>query len=308
MLDKNVVVIGSGPAGCTAAIYLARAGYRVTQVMGHQVGGQLTTTADVENYPGFDAINGTELIMRMQYQADKYNITKIEDVITSVNFANIPFVIEISNGEKYSYDAVVIATGASAKWLGLDSEREYKNYGVSSCATCDGYFYRGKKVAVVGGGNTAVEEALILANFAESVTLIHRRDELRAEKIIQDRLFSNEKITCIWNSQVVEILGSKNPKHVNGLSLKNLLNGEISKIDVDGVFIAIGHAPQTAPFIGALDLDIGGYIKTEPGSTKTSVKGVFAAGDVQDKIYRQAITAAASGCQAAIDVAHYLGG
>lgn len=307
MSNKKVIVIGSGPAGYTASIYLARGGYQVEQIMGPQVGGQLTTTAEVENYPGFESINGTELVMKMQRQAEKYGVHMVMASVIDVDFSGHPFTVVLENGNVSKADAVIIATGAEAKWLGLESEEKYKNFGVSSCATCDGYFYRGKKVAVVGGGNTAVEEALILSKFADSVTLIHRRDTLRAEKILQQRLFENPKISCIWNSTVEEVLGRDNPKHVSGLKIRNMLDDSLAVIDVEGVFVAIGHSPKTAPFKNAIALDDAGYIELRPGTTETSVKGVYAAGDVCDKTYRQAVTAAGSGCMAAADAASYLG-
>lgn len=304
--DKHIAVIGSGPAGCTAALYLARAGYCVNQFTGATPGGQLTTTADVENYPGFLSINGAELVMKMQNQAQKYGVNLLRSSITGIDISSRPFGLIQDGGARSFANAVIIATGAQAKWLGLKSEDEFRNYGVSSCATCDGFFYRGKRVAVIGGGNTAVEEALILANFVESVTLIHRRDTLKAEKILQDRLFAHPKITCVWNAEVLEILGSENPKHVTGIRIKSMPDGTQSEIELDGVFVAIGHAPQSAAFADVVQLDEYGYIKTAPDSAATSTPGIFAAGDVRDSKYRQAITAAGQGCMAAIEAANYL--
>ncbi|GAB0114230.1 thioredoxin reductase [Acidisoma sp. C75] len=302
-----MLVIGAGPAGYTAAIYAARAGLSPVLVAGLQPGGQLTITTDVENYPGFaDAIQGPWLMEQMAAQAERMGTRIVHDIITEVDLSRHPFVAISDSNERFEANSVVIATGASARWLELPSERALRGAGVSACATCDGFFYRGKKVAVIGGGNTAVEEALYLTHHASHVTLIHRRDSLRAERIMQDRLFSNPKVSVIWDHVVDEVLGAGEPPVVTGLRLKHVANGASRTLDVDGVFIAIGHTPNTAVFKGALALDAEGYILTEPGTTRTSVPGVFAAGDVQDRIYRQAVTAAASGCMAALDAEKWL--
>jgi thioredoxin reductase (NADPH) len=302
-----VLIIGAGPAGYTAAIYAARAGLSPVLVAGLQPGGQLTITTDVENYPGFaDAIQGPWLMDQMATQAERMGTRIIHDIITEVDFSRRPFVAISDSNERFEANAVVIATGASARWLELPSERALRGAGVSACATCDGFFYRGKKVAVIGGGNTAVEEALYLTHHASHVTLVHRRDSLRAERILQDRLFSNPKVSVIWDHAVDEILGEGTPATVNGLRVKHVKTGVTRTLDLDGVFVAIGHTPNTTVFRGALDLDPDGYILTETGTTRTSVAGVFAAGDVQDRIYRQAVTAAASGCMAALDAEKWL--
>lgn len=302
-----VLVIGAGPAGYTAAIYAARAGLSPVLVAGLQPGGQLTITTDVENYPGFaDAIQGPWLMEQMAAQAERMGTRIVHDIITEVDLSRHPFVAISDSNERFEANSIVVATGASARWLELPSERALRGAGVSACATCDGFFYRGKKVAVIGGGNTAVEEALYLTHHASHVTLIHRRDSLRAERIMQDRLFSNPKVSVIWDHVVDEVLGAGEPPVVTGLRLKHVANGASRTLDVDGVFIAIGHTPNTAVFKGALALDAEGYILTEPGTTRTSVPGVFAAGDVQDRIYRQAVTAAASGCMAALDAEKWL--
>jgi thioredoxin reductase (NADPH) len=302
-----VLIIGAGPAGYTAAIYAARAGLSPVLVAGLQPGGQLTITTDVENYPGFaDAIQGPWLMDQMATQAERMGTRIIHDIITEVDFSRRPFVAISDSNERFEANAVVIATGASARWLELPSERALRGAGVSACATCDGFFYRGKKVAVIGGGNTAVEEALYLTHHASHVTLVHRRDSLRAERILQDRLFSNPKVSVIWDHAVDEILGEGAPATVNGLRVKHVKTGVTRTLDLDGVFVAIGHTPNTTVFRGALDLDPDGYILTEIGTTRTSVAGVFAAGDVQDRIYRQAVTAAASGCMAALDAEKWL--
>lgn len=302
-----VLIIGAGPAGYTAAIYAARAGLSPVLIAGLQPGGQLTITTDVENYPGFaDAIQGPWLMDQMAAQAERMGTRIIHDIVTEVDFARRPFVAISDSNERFEANAVIIATGASARWLELPSERALRGAGVSACATCDGFFYRGKKVAVIGGGNTAVEEALYLTHHASHVTLVHRRDSLRAERILQDRLFSNPKVSVIWDHQVDEILGDGAPATVNGLRLKHVRTGAAQTLDLDGVFVAIGHSPNTTVFQGALDLDAEGYVLTETGTTRTSVPGVFAAGDVQDRIYRQAVTAAASGCMAALDAEKWL--
>ena len=306
-LSTRLAVLGSGPAGYTAAIYAARAGLQPVLIQGITPGGQLTTTTDVENYPGFrDVIQGPWLMEEMQAQAEHVGTKVVWDHITSVDFSRRPFLLTGDGGTQYHADAVVIATGAQAKWLELPSEEHMKGRGASACATCDGFFYRGKKVAVIGGGNTAVEEALYMTNHSHDVTLIHRRDGLRAEKILQDRLFANEKINVIWDSEVVEFVGGGDPEALVGLDLRNRRTGEVSRLEVEGAFVAIGHKPATELFAGQLELDSDGYIKVEPGTTKTSVPGVFASGDVMDKIYRQAVTAAGTGCMAALDAEKFL--
>jgi thioredoxin reductase (NADPH) len=306
-LSTRVAVLGSGPAGLTAAIYAARAGLSPVVIQGIQPGGQLTTTTDVENYPGFrEVIQGPWLVEEMQAQAEHVGTKVVWDHITSVDLSRRPFRLSGDGGAQYFADALVIATGAQAKYLGLPSEEHMKGRGVSACATCDGFFYRGKKVAVIGGGNTAVEEALYMTNHSHDVTLIHRRDALRAEKILQDRLFANEKINIIWDSEVIEFVGGGDPEALVGLDIRNKRTGEISRVEVEGAFVAIGHQPATELFKDQLDLDGDGYIVVEPGTTKTSIPGVFACGDVMDKIYRQAVTAAGTGCMAALDAEKYL--
>ena len=306
-LSTRVAVLGSGPAGLTAAIYAARAGLSPIVIQGIQPGGQLTTTTDVENYPGFrEVIQGPWLVEEMQAQAEHVGTKVVWDHITEVDLSRRPFRLSGDGGAQYFADALVIATGAQAKWLGLPSEEHMKGRGASACATCDGFFYRGKKVAVIGGGNTAVEEALYLTNHSHDVTLIHRRDSLRAEKILQDRLFANEKINVVWDSEVVEFVGGGEPEALVGLDIRNKRTGETSRIEVEGAFVAIGHQPATELFKGQLDLDDDGYIIVEPGTTKTKIAGVFACGDVMDKIYRQAVTAAGTGCMAALDAEKYL--
>jgi len=304
-LHTKVLIIGSGPAGYTAAIYAARANLAPVLVQGLQPGGQLTITTDVENYPGFaDVIQGPWLMEQMKAQAAHVGTKLISDIITKVDFSRRPFKATGDSGTVYTADTVVISTGATARWLGLPTEKEFMGKGVSACATCDGFFFRGKEVAIVGGGNTAVEEAIFLTNFCKKVTLIHRRDELRAEKLMQERLFKNEKIAFIWDSTVEEILGDKTG--VTGLKLKNVKTGKDSTIDVAGIFVAIGHDPATKIFKGHVDMDNHGYIITAPDSTATSVPGVFAAGDVKDKVYRQAVTAAGMGCMAALEADRFL--
>jgi thioredoxin reductase (NADPH) len=306
-ISTRVAVLGSGPAGFTAAIYAARAGLSPIVIQGIQPGGQLTTTTDVENYPGFrEVIQGPWLMEEMQAQAEHVGTKVIWDHISEVDLSRRPFRLTGDSGAQIFADALVIATGAQAKWLGLPSEEHMKGRGASACATCDGFFYRGKKVAVIGGGNTAVEEALYLTNHSHDVTLIHRRDTLRAEKILQDRLFANEKIDVIWDSEVVEFVGGGEPEALIGLDIRNKLTGEISRVEVEGAFVAIGHQPATELFKGQLKLDDEGYILVEAGTTRTSVAGVFACGDVMDKIYRQAVTAAGTGCMAALDAEKYL--
>ena len=306
-ISTRVAVLGSGPAGLTAAIYAARAGLSPIVIQGIQPGGQLTTTTDVENYPGFrEVIQGPWLMEEMQAQAEHVGTKMVWDHITSVDLSRRPFRISGDSGTQYFADALVIATGAQAKYLGLPSEEHMKGRGVSACATCDGFFYRGKKVAVIGGGNTAVGEALYMTNHSHDVTLIHRRDTLRAEKILQDRLFANEKIDVIWDSEVVEFVAGGDPEALVGVDLRNKRTGETSRLDVEGAFVAIGHEPATELFKGQVDLDLDGYITVEAGTTKTSVAGVFACGDVMDKIYRQAVTAAGTGCMAALDAEKFL--
>jgi len=306
-ISTRLAVIGSGPAGYTAAIYAARAGLSPIIIQGIQPGGQLTITTDVENYPGFrDVIQGPWLMEEMQAQAEHVGTKVIWDHITSIDLTRRPFRLTGDGGDTYFADALVIATGAQAKYLGLPSEEHLKGRGVSACATCDGFFYRGKKVAVIGGGNTAVEEALYMTNHSHDVTLIHRRDSLRAEKILQDRLFANPAIKIVWDSEVVEFVAGGQPEALIGLDLRNRVTGEVSRLEVDGGFVAIGHSPATELFQGHLDLDSDGYIKVEPGTTRTSVPCVFACGDVMDKIYRQAVTAAGTGCMAALDAEKYL--
>ncbi len=300
----KVLIIGAGPAGYTAAIYAARAGLEPLLVAGMQPGGQLTITTDVENYPGFaQAIQGPWLMDQMQAQAEHVGTKILSDLITEVDFTGRPFRAVADSGDVFLADAVIIATGAQARWLGLESEKRLSGFGVSACATCDGFFFRGKRVAVVGGGNTAVEEALYLTHHASHVTLIHRRDSLRAERILQKRLFAHPKVSVVWNAEVAEVLGGQT---VEAVRLRDTQTGGLSDLGVDGVFIAIGHTPTTELFRGKLDLDGDGYILTMPGSTRTSVPGVFAAGDVQDKIWRQAVTAAGTGCMAALEVEKWI--
>ena len=306
IISTRLLILGSGPAGLTAAIYAARAGLSPVVVQGIQPGGQLTTTTDVENYPGFrDVIQGPWLMEEMQAQAEHVGTKMVWDHVSEVDFSRRPFVVKGDSGE-YHADTMVIATGAQAKWLGLPSEEHMKGKGASACATCDGFFYRGKKVAVIGGGNTAVEEALYLTNHSQDVTLIHRRDSFRAEKILQDRLFANPHIKVVWDSEVAEFVSGGTPEVLVGLDIRNVKTGAVSRIDVDGAFVAIGHSPATELFKGKLTLDDDGYILVETGSTKTSVPGVYACGDVMDKIYRQAVTAAGTGCMAALDAEKFL--
>jgi len=303
----KVVIIGSGPAGYTAAIYAARAMLEPILLQGIQPGGQLTITTDVENYPGFaDVIQGPWLMEQMQKQAEHVGTRIITDHVTKVELARRPFRLTCDSGDVYLAESLILATGAQARWLELPSEQRFKGYGVSACATCDGFFYRGKEVVVIGGGNTAVEEALFLANFASKVTVVHRRDSFRAEKILQDRLAKNPKISVIWDSVLDEVHGSENPLKVNAVSLKNVKTNVITKMALDGIFIAIGHSPASELVIGQLEMKPSGYIKTAPFSTATSVAGVFAAGDVTDDVYRQAVTAAGQGCMAALEAGHFL--
>ncbi len=303
----RVLIIGAGPAGYTAAIYAARAALKPMLVAGLQPGGQLTITTDVENYPGFaETIQGPWLMEQMAAQAAHVGTELVDDLITDADFSARPFKCTGDSGDIYLADSVIIATGAQARWLGLDSEKKFQGFGVSACATCDGFFFREKHVAVIGGGNTAVEEALYLTHLAATVTVIHRRDSFRAERILQQRLAANTKVKVIWDTVVDEITGNEKPATVNGLRLHNVKTGETSSLAVDGVFIAIGHTPTTAVFRDQVSCDPEGYVITVPGSTRTSVPGVFAAGDVQDKIWRQAVTAAGTGCMAALEVEKWL--
>ena len=303
----KLLIIGSGPAGYTAAIYAARANLAPVLFQGLQTGGQLSITTDVENYPGFaDVIQGPWLMEQMEAQAKHCGTEIISDMIASVDFSRAPYRCVADSGDVFLADSVVLATGAKARWLGLESEQTFSGFGVSACATCDGFFFRGKPVAVVGGGNTAVEEANYLAKLASKVTLIHRRDELRAEKVLQDRLLANPKIDVLWDHVVEEVLGDEDPLGVTGLRLKNVKSDQEQTIAVDGVFIAIGHDPATSLFKGQIEMDEHGYVLTKPDSTATNVPGVFAAGDVQDQIYRQAVTAAGTGCMAALEAEKYL--
>ncbi|MBJ7534359.1 thioredoxin-disulfide reductase [Rhodomicrobium vannielii ATCC 17100] len=303
----RVVIVGSGPAGYTAAIYAARAMLKPLLIEGMQPGGQLTTTTEVENYPGFaEPIQGPWLMEQMRAQALHVGAEIVQDLITSVDFSRLPLVLNGDSGATYRAESVIISTGAQARWLGIPSEQHFRGYGVSACATCDGFFYRGKDVLVIGGGNTAVEEALFLTKFAKSVTVAHRRDSFRAEKILQNRLFSNPKVKVLWNTVLDEVVGNDNPKAVTGARLRDTVTGEATLLPMDGIFIAIGHAPATEIFKGQLETTSGGYLVTAAKSTATNVAGVFAAGDVTDDIYRQAVTAAGMGCMAALDAERYL--
>jgi thioredoxin reductase (NADPH) len=305
----KLIIIGSGPAGYTAAIYAARAMLKPVLIEGIQPGGQLTITTDVENYPGFaDVIQGPWLMEQMRAQAAHVGTEIISDHISSVDFSRRPFRMKADSGAEFTADTVVIATGAQARWLGLPSEEKFKGFGVSACATCDGFFYRNKEVLVIGGGNTAVEEALYLTNHASKITLVHRRHDLRAERILQDRLFNNEKISVIWDSVLDEVLGSETPPSVTGARLKNIKTGEFTEVKTDGIFIAIGHVPATELFKGQVAMKANGYILVAPHSTATNVPGVFAAGDVADDVYRQAVTAAGMGCMAALEAEKFLAG
>src|SRR5215212_3033097 len=304
---SKVVIIGSGPAGYTAAIYAARATLKPILVQGIQPGGQMTITTDVENYPGFaDVIQGPWLMEQMQKQADHVGTRLVADHVNKVDLSQRPFRLECDSGDVYIADVLVVATGAQARWLDLPSEQKFKGYGVSACATCDGFFYRGKEVFVIGGGNTAVEEALFLTNFASKVTVVHRRDHFRAEKILQDRLFKNPKIEVIWDSVLHDVLGDDNPLKVKGIAIRNVKSGAVTEKRADGVFIAIGHSPSTELVQGQLEMKPSGYVKVAPNSTATSVPGVFAAGDVTDDLLRQAVTAAGLGCMAALEAERYL--
>jgi thioredoxin reductase (NADPH) len=305
--SSRILILGSGPAGYTAAIYAARANLKPVLLKGLQPGGQLTITTDVENYPGYaDAVQGPWMMEQMEAQAANVGSVLVEDMAAAVDFSSRPFVVTGDTGDRYEAESIVLATGASARWLGLESEEKFKGFGVSACATCDGFFFRDREVAVVGGGNTAVEEALYLTNFASKVIVIHRRDSLRAEKILQDRLFRNPKIEMKWNAVVEEVIGAGPPPGVTGVQLRDTKGGSGETLDVDGVFVAIGHTPNTELFRGQVEMDSEGYIITDPDSTRTSVDGVFAAGDVQDKIFRQAVTAAGTGCMAALEAERFL--
>lgn len=312
-IRTKMLIIGSGPAGYTAAIYAARANLDPVLVLGREPGGQLTITTEVENYPGFaDPIQGPWLMEQMKAQAENVGTKTIQEMISDIDFSSRPYKATSEDGTKFVADTVVICTGAKARWLGLESETKFQNMGVSACATCDGFFFRGKNVAVVGGGNSAVEEALFLANLCEKVTLIHRRDELRAEKIMQERLFNHPKIDILWDNVVEEILGVEQGQGdapgVNAVRTKNIKTGDTTQIDIEGIFIAIGHDPATELFKGKLDMDDEGYLITAPDSTATSLPGIYAAGDVKDKTYRQAVTAAGMGCMAALEADKYLAG
>ncbi len=306
-MHSKVIIIGSGPAGYTAAIYAARAMLSPVLISGMEPGGQLTTTTDVENYPGFaDVIQGPWLMEEMKKQAEAVGTVFKNDMIKEVNFKNSPFELLGESGEKYTADSVIISTGAQARWLNLETETKYRGFGVSACATCDGFFYKEKEVIVVGGGNAAVEEALFLTKFASKVTLVHRRDSLRAEKLLQQKILSHPKIKIIWDSAVKEVLGTENPKGVTGVILENTKNKSTTKVDTHGIFVAIGHDPATKIFTNQITMDKEGYILTEADSTKTNIKGIFAAGDVKDKTYRQAVTAAGMGCMAALEAEKFL--
>ena len=308
-IKAKVLIIGSGPAGLSAAIYAARASLEPTLIHGMQPGGQLTITTDVENYPGFaKTIQGPWLMQEMEQQAGHVGTKMTHDYVEKVDFRNKPFKVYTSSGDVYEAESIIISTGAQAKWLGLDSEQEFQGFGVSGCATCDGFFFKGKEVAVVGGGNTAVEEALFLTNHASKVYIIHRRGTFRAEKILQERLFANDKIEAIWDHTLEEVVGEKDPKAVTGVKVKNVKDGKIKNIKCEGVFIAIGHKPNTDMFKDQIKMDEEGYILTAPDSTETNIQGVYAAGDVQDKIYRQAVTAAGTGCMAALEADKFLRG
>ena len=305
----RVAIIGSGPAGWTAAIYAARAMLNPVIIAGLQPGGQLTITTEVENYPGFaDVIQGPWLMEQMQAQAAHVGTEIINDIVIKADLSQRPFRLECDSGAVWLAETLVIATGAQAKWLGLETEQKFQGFGVSACATCDGFFYRGKTVAVVGGGNTAVEEALFLTNFASKVTVVHRRDEFRAEKILQERLFANPKVEVIWDVAIEEIVGVVDgiARNVTGVRLKNVKDGSTREIPADGVFIAIGHAPSSELFKGQLETNSGGYLRVKPGTASTAIEGVYAAGDVTDDVYRQAVTAAGMGCMAALEASRFL--
>jgi len=307
-MHAKVIIIGSGPAGYTAAIYASRAMLEPVMIAGVTIGGQLTTTTDVENYPGFaDVIQGPWLMEQMKAQAEHVGTRIIHDHVTSVDLSRRPFVLNADSGKTYTTDALIVATGAEAKWLNIPSEQKFRGFGVSACATCDGFFYKNREVVVIGGGNTAVEEALFLTNFASKVTLIHRRDHLRAEKILQARLFKHEKINVVWDTVLEDVVGRQSlPLAVTGVKVRNVVTGAVSEISADGVFVAIGHAPATEFLGGQLKLRPSGYVWTAPDSTATSIPGVFAAGDITDETFRQAVTAAGLGCMAALEAERYL--
>jgi thioredoxin reductase (NADPH) len=299
--------VGSGPAGYTAAVYAARALLKPVLIQGIQPGGQLTITTDVENYPGFaDVIQGPWLMEQMQAQAEHMGTEIVTDIVVEADLSKRPFHLKCDSGQEWLAETLIIATGAQAKWLGIPSEQKFQGFGVSACATCDGFFYRGKQVVVVGGGNTAVEEALFLTNFASKVTLVHRRDELRAEMILQERLFKHPKIEVVWDCAIDEVLGAEDPMGVTGVRLKNVKTGDTREIACDGVFIAIGHAPASQLFKGQLEMDAAGYLKVKSGTASTAITGVYAAGDVTDDVYRQAVTAAGMGCMAALEAVRFL--
>jgi thioredoxin reductase (NADPH) len=306
-MHSKVIIIGSGPAGYTAAIYAARAMLEPIMINGIQPGGQLTITTDVENYPGFaDVIQGPWLMEQMKAQAEHVGTRIVNDLITEVELDHRPFTLKGDSGKTYTCDVLIVATGAQARWLGLPSETKFQGFGVSACATCDGFFYRNKHVIVVGGGNTAVEEALFLTNFASKVTLIHRRSEFRAERILQERVFSHPKIEVRWNTELADITGSQMPPSVTGAVLRNTLTGATEDVAADGIFVAIGHTPATSIFQGKLDMKPGGYLVVKPGTTQTKIPGVYAAGDVTDDVFRQAVTAAGMGCMAALEAERFL--
>ncbi len=302
----RLLIIGSGPAGYTAGVYASRAMLNPILVQGIQPGGQLTITTDVENWPGDASVMGPDLMVRMEHHAKEMGCEIISDHIQSLDLSRRPFVAHGDSGTTYTADAVILCTGAQAKWLGLPSEEHFKGFGVSACATCDGFFYRGQEIVVVGGGNTAVEEALFLTNFASKVTLIHRRDSLRAEKIMQDRLFKNPKVSVLWNHEIDAVVGGDNPRGVEGVRARHVETGAITEIPCKGFFVAIGHAPASDLVKDQLELHNGGYVKVEPGTTRTSIPGVFAAGDLTDHVYRQAVTSAGMGCMAALDAEKWL--
>ena len=307
IIKTKTLIIGSGPAGLSAAIYAARSALNPILIQGLQPGGQLMITTDVENYPGFaDVIQGPWLMQEMQKQAEKVGTQVVYDYVEKVDLAGAPFKAYTSSGNIYEAQTIIISTGAQAKWLGIESESKFQGYGVSGCATCDGFFFKNKEVVVIGGGNTAVEEAIYLTNHASKVYLVHRRSSLRAEKILQQRMFSNKKIEVLWDCEIDEIIGTEGPKSVTGVRLKNTKDGSLSELKCEGVFIAIGHKPNTELFRDQLDMDEEGYIITKADSTETNIKGVYAAGDVQDKVYRQAITAAGTGCMAALEATKYI--
>ena len=304
---SQVLIVGSGPAGYTAAIYAARANLNPILVKGLEPGGQLTITTDVENYPGFaEPVQGPWLMEQMLAQAEGVGTRTFDDIVVKADLGRRPFTLNGDQGDTYGGDTLIICTGAAARWLGLESEQRLTGFGVSACATCDGFFFRDKEVAVIGGGNTAAEEALFLTKFATKVTLVHRRDQLRADKILQDRVFGNQKIKILWDHVVDDILGDDDPPGVNGIRVKNVKTGATADVAVDGVFVAIGHTPNTEMFKGQLKMDGEGYILTDPDSTATNVPGVFATGDVQDKVFRQAVTAAGTGCMGALEAEHFL--